>query len=173
MVSDESGDSPPADFQSSIEPDWDKICEREPARTDVPIFLAAREKKEEADLRLAAHLDDAQATLQKCITELLETVVEVHTKCSETMEAMEDEFKQTVVWNDEMRTKMETRLQEGAMAAQGLFAQLLTKITQGTMAAMSGGARAATASSFAFNPQQQNEEAQDPSTDTTQQVERY
>ena len=46
------------------EPDWDTIAEHEPTRNDVPRFLTARDRRDKAEARFAAALDDAHARLR-------------------------------------------------------------------------------------------------------------
>jgi len=110
--------------------DWDKLAQSEPARTDIPIFLAAHARKEEANDRFAAVLDDAHSSLLACVEALLTTVAEVHNVQRDRLEAMEADIKHNLVCNDEARAQMQVRLQESANAAQGLFAKLLQRVTE-------------------------------------------
>ena len=48
----------------------------------------------------------------------------------EKLEALESELKQHFVDNEEARATMQRRLEESANAAQGLFAQLLERVSQ-------------------------------------------
>lgn len=110
------------------EPDWDKLSQHEPAKTDVATFLQARATQDAADERFAAFLDDCHASFKQCLDDLLQTAADVHTLHRERLDALEGEIRQTVVWNEEMRSRMHQKLEEGATAAQGLFSKLLQQI---------------------------------------------
>ena len=110
--------------------DWDKLAQCEPARTDIPMFLGALSRKEAANERFAAMLDECHVSLHQCVDALLQTVANVHNVHSNQMEAMEADIKHNLVCNHEARAQMERRLQESATAAQGLFAKLLMRVTE-------------------------------------------
>jgi hypothetical protein len=110
--------------------DWDKLAQSEPAATDIPIFLGAHSRKEAANERFAAILDECHSSLHECVDALLQTVADVHNLHSNQMEAMEADIKHNLVCNDEARAQMQLRLQESATAAQGLFAKLLQRVTE-------------------------------------------
>lgn len=115
--------------QDDDDMDWDKLAQSEPARTDIPIFLAALSHKESADDRLAHVLDDAHQSLLGAVEALLTTVANVHNMQRDRLEAMEADIKHNLVCNDQARAAMQVRLEESAHAAQGLFAKLLQRVT--------------------------------------------
>jgi hypothetical protein len=115
--------------QDDDDVDWDKLAQSEPARTDIPIFLAALGEKEAADDRLALVLDEAHQSLLGAVEALLTTVANVHNMQRDRLEAMEADIKHNLVCNDQARAQMQVRLQESAHAAQGLFAKLLERVT--------------------------------------------
>jgi hypothetical protein len=115
--------------------DWDKLAQTEPARTDIPIFLGALSRKEAANERFAAMLDECHSSLHECVDTLLQTVADVHNMHGNQMEAMEADIKHNLVCNHEARIQMERRLQESATAAQGIFAKLLMRVTEPLQAA--------------------------------------
>lgn len=118
------------DEQQEDDVDWNKLAQSEPARTDVPIFLAALSRKEAANDRFAAVLDEAHSSLLQSVEALLQTVADVHNVQRDRMEAMEADIKHNLVCNDEARAQMQVRLQESANAAQGLFSKLLQRVTE-------------------------------------------
>jgi hypothetical protein len=132
-------ESPPCiqdeEDQQEDDIDWDKLSQSEPARTDIPIFLGALSRKEAANERFAAVLDECHSSLHECVDALLQTVADVHNIHSNQMEAMEADIKHNLVCNDEARALMQRRLQESATAAQGLFAKLLMRVTEPLQAA--------------------------------------
>lgn len=112
------------------EPDWNVILQHEPAKTDAPVFLAARDRRDVADERFAAALDQCHAVLKQCIEDLLKTAANIHNMQREKLDGLEIELKDYFTQNEENRVLMEKRLQESATAAQGLFAQLLMRVSQ-------------------------------------------
>jgi hypothetical protein len=109
--------------------DWDKLAQSEPARTDIPIFLAALARKDAADERFALALDEAHQSLLGAVEALLTTVANVHNMQRDRLEAMEADIKHNIICNDQARAQMQVRLEESANAAQGLFAKLLQRVT--------------------------------------------
>ena len=113
------------------EPDWDEIASHEPAKTDVPIFLAARDRRSAADERFAIALDECHASLKQSIDILLGVAAEIHNVQSEKLDNLEMQLKQDFSDNDEARRNMQKKLEESASLAQGLFSQLLMRLSQG------------------------------------------
>ena len=112
------------------EPDWEQISQHEPAQTDVPIFLSARDRRDAAFSRFGAALDECHANLKNSVDELLSTAASIHHVQSEKLDELEMEIKQHFIGNEEKRAAMHQRLQESATAAQGLFSQLLQRVSQ-------------------------------------------
>ena len=103
----------------------------EPARTDVPIFLNARDRRDTADLRFGQALDEFHETLNSSVKGILGAVAEIHEVTSIKLNQMEDDLKANFEMNEKSRAEMAQMLQDSAAAAQGLFANLLMKVEQG------------------------------------------
>ena len=112
------------------EPDWDTIAQHEPARNDVPIFLTARDRREEAEARFGAALDEAHATFKQCCDDFLKIAANLFHDQKEKLLAMEDQIKQDFVENEASRSQMQKNLEQSASAAQEQFAQLMRRVTQ-------------------------------------------
>lgn len=112
------------------EPDWDTIAQHEPANNDVPIFLTARDRREEAEARFGAALDEAHATFKQCCDDFLKIAANLFHDQKEKLLAMEDQIKQDFVENEASRSQMQKNLEQSASAAQEQFAQLMRRVTQ-------------------------------------------
>ena len=130
MIPEEVGQGKNKDEEEDQEPDWDTIAQDGPARTDAPIFLAAREKLKAAEDQFAAALDEINAALKQSIDDLLNTAANIHNIQLEKLEALEADLKHSFVGNHEARVEMQTNLEQSAKNAQGLFAQLLMRVSQ-------------------------------------------
>ncbi len=112
------------------EPDWAKIAEHEPAKSDVPLFLDARDRREAAEARFASALDEAHASLKQCSDALLKTAADLYNVQRENLDSMEVQIRHDFVDNELARSQMQTKLEESASAAQAQFAQLMMRVTQ-------------------------------------------
>ena len=112
------------------EPDWAMIAGHEPAKSDVPLFLDARDRREAAEARFASALDEAHASLKQCSDALLKTAADLYNVQREKLDAMEVQIKHDFVDNEIARSQMQTKLEESASAAQAQFTQLMMRVTQ-------------------------------------------
>lgn len=112
------------------EPDWVTIAQHEPAKSDVPLFIGAKDRREAAEARFASALDEAHANLKQCSDDLLKTAADLYNVQREKLDAMEVQIKQDFVDNELARSQMQTKLEESASAAQAQFAQLMMRVTQ-------------------------------------------
>ena len=112
------------------EPDWATIAEHEPAKSDVPLFLDARDRREAAQSRFASALDEAHANLKQCSDALLKTAADLYNVQREKLDSMEVQIKQDFVDNEVARSQMQSKLEESATAAQAQFSQLMMRVTQ-------------------------------------------
>lgn len=118
------------DDDDDDEPDWDAVAQHEPAKTDAPIFLAARDRRAAANERFAAVLDEIHASLRHSVDEILKTAADMHNEQRERLDDYEIELKRDFIENEAARDVMHKKLEESATAAQGLFAQLLMRVSQ-------------------------------------------
>ena len=110
--------------------DWDSIAQHEPAQSDVPVFLTARERRDAAEAQFAAALDEAHASLKECCADLLKTAADLFNVQRERLDVMESHIKQDFATNEESRANMQKNLEESASAAQAQFTQLMMRVTQ-------------------------------------------
>lgn len=116
--------------EGDADPDWDTIALHEPARTDVPLFLNSRDRRDAVDVTFGQALDDLHATLTGFVRNVLDASAEVHESVSIKLNKMEDDLKTSFNSNEKARDSMEIKLQKSARAAQDLFDALLQKLTQ-------------------------------------------
>jgi hypothetical protein len=136
MTGTKEADETPADditqSQDEMEdPDWETIARHEPAATDVPLFLAARDKRYAAEARFAAALDDAHANLKLVCDEILGVAADVYHDRREKLDAMETEIQQHFVENEERHSVMSKKLEEFAEKAQAQFQELMMRLANG------------------------------------------
>ena len=119
------------------DPDWNAIMKHEPARSDVPVFLHARDNYDAAKDKFRDSLDHYDAALKSCKQGLLDIPVKLYTQEDEKVRAMEENLKQGFIRNAEKRENIEENLKKSAEAAQGLFANLLMRVS--TVTGVGGG----------------------------------
>lgn len=152
------------------EPDWENIIQHEPAKTDVPIFLSARELRDQADIRFAQALDECDLSLKHLVDEILGVAADLYNAQRSELELMEENLRQSFVENEEKREIMHQKLEQSANAAQGLFAQLLMRVSQplndmtsammSSLNARGGGGVGDVSSAANANVQKMNEQAE-------------
>ena len=101
----------------------------EPARSDVPVFLNARDKFEAAKIKFSNSLDHYNASLAECTKGLIDVPVNIFNQENEKVRAMEENLKQGFIRNAEKRESIEDNLKKSAEAAQGLFASLMMRMS--------------------------------------------
>jgi len=116
--------------EGDTDPDWDTIVLHDPARTDVPLFLNSRDRRDAVDVTFGQALDDLHATLTGFVKNVLDASAEIHESVSIKLNKMEEDLKTSFNSNEKARDSMETKLQKSARAAQDLFDTLLQKLTQ-------------------------------------------
>ena len=110
------------------DPEWDELIKHEPAKTDVPIFLAARDRRDQSDERFAAMLDEFHASYKASTDALLQFAADIYDMHREKLDFMEGNVKQSMVWNNETRARMEQTVAELATTSQGAIAGLLMRL---------------------------------------------
>ncbi len=112
------------------EPEWNEIMQHEPARTEVPTFLAAKNRREGANARFASSLDSLHESVVHSSDELVEVVTVLLNDRADTLYEYEVNLKNDYVYNEKTRASMQTKLKESSRVAQGLFANLLMRVMQ-------------------------------------------
>lgn len=124
----ENGDD--KEEMSDQEPDWDSIVLHEPAKTEVPIYLEARNRREAASARFDTAIQDFQHYTEECLQDLTQAMVDMYNERSAKLDEYECMLKQEYVHNDEVRTKMQTQIEESANAASQMFETLMSRVLQ-------------------------------------------
>ncbi|KAL7533120.1 hypothetical protein ACHAXR_005054 [Thalassiosira sp. AJA248-18] len=112
------------------EPDWDAIMKHEPARTEVPTFLAARGRREAACSRFEFAIEEFQTTVDGYAQELTQTMADLYNSRTVKLDEYDQILKHDYVENDKMRAKMQSNLTESATAAHNMFEELMTRVMQ-------------------------------------------
>ena len=110
------------------EPDWDAITQHEPAKTEVPIYLEARNRREVASARFHTAIQDFQQSAEECLQDLTQAMVDMYNDRSAKLDEYECMLKQEFVHNDEIRSKMKTDIEESANAANQMFDKLMDRV---------------------------------------------
>jgi len=111
------------------DPDWNAIMKHEPARSDVPVFLHSRDKFDAAKEKFSNSLENYNASLDECTKGLINVPIDVYTHEDEKVRIMEENLKQGFIRNAEKRESIEENLRKSAEAAQGLFANLMMRMS--------------------------------------------
>lgn len=112
------------------EPDWDAITKHDPARTEVPIFLAAKSRREAACARFSSAIEEFQASVEGYVQDITQTVADLYNSRTMKLDEYEQVLKHDYVANDKMRAKMQSSLEESATAAHAMFEELMKRVTQ-------------------------------------------
>lgn len=112
------------------EPDWNVIMMHEPARSEVPSFLNARDRREAACSRFGTAIEEFQAAAADYAQELTQAVADVYNSRTTRLDEYEQILKRDYVANDEMRTKMQSEIEESATAAHSMFEELMKRVMQ-------------------------------------------
>ena len=113
-----------------VEPDWDTIMMHEPARSEVPTFLDARGRRDAACSRFETAIEEFQTTASDYAQELTQAVADVYNSRTTRLDEYEQILKHNYVANDEMRTKMQSEIEESATAAHNMFEELMMRVMQ-------------------------------------------
>ena len=113
-----------------LEPDWDAIMMHEPARSEVPNFLDARGRRDAACSRFETAIEEFQTAASDYAQELTQAVADVYNSRTTRLDEYEQILKHNYVANDEMRTKMQSEIEESATAAHNMFEELMMRVMQ-------------------------------------------
>ncbi|KAL7438216.1 hypothetical protein ACHAXH_004486 [Discostella pseudostelligera] len=113
-----------------VEPDWNAIMMHEPARSEVPTFLDARNRREAACSRFESAIEGFQASVADYAQELTQAMADVYNSRTTRLDEYEQILKHDYIANDEMRTKMRSEIEESATAANDMFEELMKRVMQ-------------------------------------------
>jgi len=110
------------------EPDWSKLVQHEPAKTQVPIFLEAREKRDVAASRFESAIEEYQASLEGYVQELTQIVADLYNQRSVKLEEFESVLKHEYATNDKVRNDMHGSLVQSRRAADAMYLDLMQRV---------------------------------------------
>lgn len=128
--------SPPPDSlqqdDQEDDPDWDVIARTNPGREYVPIFLAARDRRNEAEARFEMALDVAHSNLKDLIDSLCGVAADVINGRRLRLDELEVDIKHDFVDNETKRDHMSKKLVQFAANAQAQFNELMNRLVNKT-----------------------------------------
>ena len=123
------------DGMEEEEPDFDAIMQHEPARSEVPLFLSARGRRDAALSWFETAIEQFQTEVEGHAQNLTQVVADVYNSRTMKLDEYETVLKNDYVENDKIRASMQSSLEESANVAQNMFGELMRRV----MAAGGGG----------------------------------
>ena len=123
------------DGMEEEEPDFDAIMQHEPARSEVPLFLSARGRRDAALSRFETAIEQFQTEVEGHAQNLTQVVADVYNSRTMKLDEYETVLKNDYVENDKTRASMQSSLEESANVAQNMFGEFMRRV----MAAGGGG----------------------------------
>lgn len=117
--------------ESPGDPNWDEICDYEPARDNARDFLAAREKLRDADDALSHALDEIHSGLKGDADAVAQVVLDFYTEHENESLTLQQDIQYHIMNNCQRRDALEESLQESAKQTQGIIANLLSRLSSG------------------------------------------
>ena len=112
------------------DPCWEDLMRHEPAKSEVPRFLAARGRRGDANDRFATGLDVLHESVTGDMEGLVGTVTALLNARASRLYELEEGLKHDYDRNERQRASMNKKLEESARIAQGLFANLLMRVAR-------------------------------------------
>ena len=107
---------------------WEELGDSEFNREKIRCFLSARENFQGAEETLSQSLDDIHEGLKAEVEAIVQVAVEIHNEQENAFLALEDDIQYYLMENSKRREVFQERLEESAKQAQGLFANLLSRL---------------------------------------------
>ena len=116
------------DNDNDNDPEWDLIAQHGPASQDVPLFLAARERRHEAEQRFERSLDAAHSNLKELMDGLVDVAANAVSERRMRLDSLEAGIQQEFMENENARADMSKKLEDFAASAQAQFQQLMNRL---------------------------------------------
>jgi hypothetical protein len=110
------------------EPDWNALSLNAPADKDVPVFLAARDRRRNAEQRLGAAIDNAFHDLKQFTDDILKCTADLYYSNKDILEDAETEIQQLLESNQATRVALQEKLEETKKASRAEIHRLLMKV---------------------------------------------
>jgi hypothetical protein len=118
------------DEETGRDPDWDELTVYEPSRDNVRIFLTARDKLQASEDHLSGALDEIHVALKAEVQAILQVAADLHDHHESICMDLEEDVQFNVVSNHKRRGELQKSLEDSAKQAQGVFAQLLARVSR-------------------------------------------
>lgn len=119
----------PTSNTSENDPDWDELSSTENCQS-IKSFLLTREEFQSANETLSTSLDEIHEGFKAEIDSILQVAVDIHNYQDSACGELEDDIKLHIIQNSKRREKLQQSLEESAKQAQGVFANLLSRLAQ-------------------------------------------
>ena len=110
--------------------DWEELLEYEPSRERILSFLDERVKRNHIMSAFEESLDDIHSSLQNEVVAILQIASDLFNQHEAVHLESENEIEYYVIENHERRVNLKKELEQSALHAQGLFANLLSRLSQ-------------------------------------------
>jgi hypothetical protein len=114
----------------NAELDWEALGDTPTNHNKIRRFLAAREQFQHAAEALSQDLDDIHAGLRAQVEAIIQVAVDIHDHDEKSFFALDDDIQFHLMENEKRRANLQEKLEQSAMQAQGLFADLLSRLAQ-------------------------------------------
>lgn len=110
--------------------DWEELLEYEPSRERILSFLDEREKRNHIMRAFEESLGDIHSSLENEVAAILQIASNLFNEHEAVHIESENEIEYYVIENYERRVNLKKELEQSALHAQGLFANLLSRLSQ-------------------------------------------
>ena len=110
--------------------DWEELLEYEPSRDRILSFLDERVKRNHTMRIFGESLDDVHSGLESEVEAILHLASDLYNQHETGCIDSEDEIEYFVMENYQRRGNLQKELEKSAQHAQGLFANLLNRLSQ-------------------------------------------
>jgi chromosome condensin MukBEF ATPase and DNA-binding subunit MukB len=117
--------------EEEYEPDWKQMALTfEPCAPHVDAFIQGSNRLQDAEESLRQALDEIHQQLQTLSQELLQCVVDIHTKVTPPLENRRNELQQVLGTNAQRRQKVQEQLEESVRQTQSILTGLMSRVSQ-------------------------------------------
>jgi hypothetical protein len=112
------------------DPDWDEVIRFAPhCKENIRSFLEVREKWKAVESRYIQAIETSHERLQANIMKNINTVYETFQGFDEHMDEQQYDIQKLMANNHERRQKLQQTLEESALQAKSLFADLMARVS--------------------------------------------
>eukprot|EP00980_Cylindrotheca_fusiformis_P003215 scaffold732_cov114-Cylindrotheca_fusiformis.AAC.3 len=112
------------------DPDWDELGNSECNLDKIRSFLQARSQFQSSEEALSQNLDEIHEGLKVEVEAIIQVAVDIHDQHHSNCMSMEDDIQYHLMENCKRRVSLQQKVEESAKQAQGVFANLLSRLYQ-------------------------------------------